>query len=139
MSIPKNLRTLKTNFEKADGLDICVHPTVGNMNIYCCFLAADNSKRRKKHQSGQSSKSAPPDCKIGPGGIQTCDQIITMKILNYQRALANIQDEEYLHDVNFDEVKRRKRNISVKTLKKPDEGKGLFSKRLHWQLAQKVK
>ena len=117
------------------------------MNIYCCFLAGDNSKqedpcikRRKKRQTPEMFRpAAPPDCQIGPGGIQTCDQAITNRTLNYDRAQDIIQDEEYLDDLDLECIKRRKRNISIKTLKKPDEGKGLFSKRLHWQLAQKVK
>ena len=89
---------------------------------------------------GESFRPAkPPDCRIGPGGSQTCDQVITNRRFNYDGALANIQDEEYIDDCDFDDFKRRKRNISIKTSKKPDEGKGLFSKRLHWQLAQKVK
>ena len=106
------------------------------MNIYFCFLAGDNSKqedpcikRRKKRQLGESFRpAAPPDCQIGPGGTQTCDQAITNRNFDYAAALAAVQTEEYLDDCDFGDYKRRKRNISIK----PDEGKGLFSKRLHW-------
>ena len=95
------------------------------MNIYFCFLAGDNSKqedpcikRRKKRQTPEKFQSAKPP-----------NQAITHRNFNYASALAAVQDEEYLDDVDFDPcIRRRKRNISVKTLKKPDEGKVYFQK-----------
>ena len=37
--------------------------------------------------------------------VQTCDQAITFRNFDYSRALEIIQDEEYLDDVNFDEIR----------------------------------
>ena len=44
-----------------------------------------------------------------------CDQTISGRQLVYDRALEIIQDEEYLNDVDFDEIKRQrlKRQISI--------------------------
>ena len=37
--------------------------------------------------------------------VQTCDQITTFRNFDYSRALEIVQDEEYLDDVNFDEIR----------------------------------
>ena len=37
--------------------------------------------------------------------VQTCDQAITFRNFDYSRALEIVQDEEYLDDVNFDEIR----------------------------------
>ena len=42
-----------------------------------------------------------------------------------------IEDLEYLDDLDLECIKRKKRDISFKTGKKP-YGKGLFSKRIRW-------
>jgi len=38
--------------------------------------------------------------------VQTCDQIITGRQFGYDRALEIVQDEQYLEDVDFDEIRR---------------------------------
>lgn len=38
--------------------------------------------------------------------VQTCDQVITGRQFQYDRALEIIQDEEYLEDLDFDDIKR---------------------------------
>ena len=37
--------------------------------------------------------------------VQTCDQAIIFRNFDYSRALEIVQDEEYLDDVNFDEIR----------------------------------
>jgi hypothetical protein len=37
--------------------------------------------------------------------VQTCDQAITFRNFDYSRALEIVQDEEYLDDVEFDEIR----------------------------------
>ena len=37
--------------------------------------------------------------------VQTCDQITTFRNFDYSRALEIVQDEEYLDNVNFDEIR----------------------------------
>ena len=37
--------------------------------------------------------------------VQTCDQAITFRNFDYSRALEIVQDEEYLDDVDFDEIR----------------------------------
>jgi hypothetical protein len=37
--------------------------------------------------------------------VQTCDQAITFRNFDYSRALEIVQEEEYLEDVNFDEIR----------------------------------
>ena len=45
--------------------------------------------------------------------VQTCDQAITFRNFNYARALEVVQDEEYLDDVDFDEVRLRRKQGEV--------------------------
>ena len=45
--------------------------------------------------------------------FQTCDQAITFRNFNYARALEVVQDEEYLDDVDFDEVRLRRKQGEV--------------------------
>ena len=37
--------------------------------------------------------------------VQTCDQTITFRNFDYSRALEIVQDEQYLDDVDFDEIR----------------------------------
>ena len=45
--------------------------------------------------------------------VQTCDQAITFRNFNYARALEVVQDEEYLDDVDFDEIRLRRKQGEV--------------------------
>ena len=45
--------------------------------------------------------------------FQTCDQAITFRNFNYARALEVVQDEEYLDDVDFDEIRLRRKQGEV--------------------------
>ena len=45
--------------------------------------------------------------------VQTCDQAITFRNFNYARALEVVQDEEYLDDVDFDEIRLRRKEGEV--------------------------
>ena len=45
--------------------------------------------------------------------VQTCDQQITFRNFNYARALEVVQDEEYLDDVDFDEIRLRRKQGEV--------------------------
>merc|ERR1712106_7261 len=38
--------------------------------------------------------------------VQTCDQVITGRQFQYDRSLEIIQDEEYLDDADFNDIKR---------------------------------
>merc|ERR1712228_1073604 len=38
--------------------------------------------------------------------IQTCEQVVEGRNFNYQRALEIVQDEEYLEDSDFEEIRR---------------------------------
>ena len=42
---------------------------------------------------------------VKPQFCQTCDQVITGRNFNYAEALQIIQDEEYLEDADFDEIR----------------------------------
>ena len=44
---------------------------------------------------------------VKPQVCQTCDQVITGRNYNYAEALQIIQDEEYLEDADFDEIRHR--------------------------------
>merc|ERR1712223_250 len=41
--------------------------------------------------------------------VQTCDQTITGRNFEYDRALEIIEEEEYLEDVDFDDIRRLRR------------------------------
>ena len=43
---------------------------------------------------------------VKPQVCQTCDQVITGRNYNYAEALQIIQDEEYLEDADFDEIRQ---------------------------------
>ena len=45
--------------------------------------------------------------------VQTCDQAITFRNFDYERALEIVQDEEYLDDVNFDEIRLSRKQGEV--------------------------
>ena len=45
--------------------------------------------------------------------VQTCDQAITFRDFDYARALDIIQDEEYLDDVDFDEIRLSRKQGEV--------------------------
>ena len=45
--------------------------------------------------------------------VQTCDQAITFRNFDYARALEVVQDEEYLDDVDFDEIRLRRKQGEV--------------------------
>ena len=45
--------------------------------------------------------------------VQTCDQAITYRNFNYARALEVVQDEEYLDDSDFDEIRLRRKQGEV--------------------------
>ena len=45
--------------------------------------------------------------------VQTCDQAITFRNFNYARALEVVQDEEYLDDVDFDDIRLRRKQGEV--------------------------
>jgi len=45
--------------------------------------------------------------------VQTCDQTITFRNFDYARALEVVQDEEYLDDVDFDEIRLRRKQGEV--------------------------
>ena len=45
--------------------------------------------------------------------VQTCDQAITFRNFDYSRALEIIQDEEYLDDVEFDEIRLSRKQGEV--------------------------
>jgi len=45
--------------------------------------------------------------------VQTCDQAITFRNFDYSRALEVVQDEEYLDDVDFDEIRLRRKQGEV--------------------------
>merc|ERR1712083_609447 len=57
--------------------------------------------------------SSAPTCKeynVMAAGVacfvQTCDQVITGRQFQYDRSIEIIQEEEYLEDVDFDDIKR---------------------------------
>ena len=77
---------------------------------------------------GEAFKSDKPDCRESlDGKTQTCD----VSLFNVDRVKDYIEDLEYLDDLDLECIKRKKRDISFKTGKKP-YGKGLFSKRIRW-------
>ena len=45
--------------------------------------------------------------------VQTCDQTITFRNFDYARALEVVQDEEYLDDVDFDEIRLSRKQGEV--------------------------
>ena len=45
--------------------------------------------------------------------VQTCDQAITFRNFNYARALEVVQDEQYLDDIDFDEIRLRRKQGEV--------------------------
>jgi hypothetical protein len=45
--------------------------------------------------------------------VQTCDQAITFRNFNYARALEVVQDEQYLDDIDFDEIRLRHKQGEV--------------------------
>ena len=45
--------------------------------------------------------------------VQTCDQVITYRNFDYARALEVVQDEQYLDDVDFDEIRLRHKQGEV--------------------------
>ena len=45
--------------------------------------------------------------------VQTCDQAITFRNFDYSRALEIVQDEEYLDDSDFDEIRLRRKQGEV--------------------------
>ena len=45
--------------------------------------------------------------------VQTCDQAIIFRNFDYSRALEIVQDEEYLDDVNFDEIRLSRKQGEV--------------------------
>ena len=45
--------------------------------------------------------------------VQTCDQAITFRNFDYARALEVVQDEEYLDDVDFDEIRLSRKQGEV--------------------------
>ena len=45
--------------------------------------------------------------------VQTCDQAITFRNFDYSRALEIVQEEEYLEDVNFDEIRLSRKQGKV--------------------------
>ena len=45
--------------------------------------------------------------------VQTCDQAITFRNFDYARALQVVQDEEYLDDVDFDEIRLSRKQGEV--------------------------
>ena len=45
--------------------------------------------------------------------VQTCDQAITYRNFDYSRALEIVQNEEYLEDVNFDEIRLSRKQGEV--------------------------
>ena len=45
--------------------------------------------------------------------VQTCDQAITFRNIDYARALEVVQDEQYLDDVDFDEIRLSRKQGEV--------------------------
>ena len=45
--------------------------------------------------------------------VQTCDQAITFRNFDYARALEVVQDEEYLDDSDFDEIRLSRKQGEV--------------------------
>ncbi len=45
--------------------------------------------------------------------VQTCDQAITYRNFDYARALEVVQDEQYLDDSDFDEIRLRRKQGEV--------------------------
>ena len=78
---------------------------IGRFRIQVWLLVCDEQDKQQPETTTQINN--PPTIELRQECfVRRCDQIITGRDLQYNRALEIIQDEEYLSAADFDEIKR---------------------------------